>query len=135
MKQHNNLKKKSYIQSGGLPGTVAKIGEYLIIIVMYILTGIYNLSQKLFNFEVGLTNKFPFIFSSEPGEALFFKFFWLAVKSGLCLVVFAFGGPIITLVAVGFMYQQLFKKFNKLKKMEKEGNEDEDDEEDETYQL
>lgn len=114
------IKKQQYIQAGGLPGVVAKIGEFLLFIVSGILELIKNMSINLFKFRPELSSGFPFVFAADSGEALFFKFCWLAVKSGFFLVVFAFGGPLITLIAIGFMYKQLFEKFMEMKKLDNE---------------
>lgn len=123
-RNHNDLnkiiKKQQYIQSGGLPGIVAKIGEFLLFIVMGILEFIKNISINLFYFRYELSSAFPFIFTTNVGEGLFFKFCWLAIKAGFFLVVFAFGGPLITLIAIGFMYKQLFEKFTEMKSLDNE---------------
>ena len=63
---------------------------------------------------------FPFVFAADSGEALFFKFCWLAIKGGFYLAVFAFGGPLIALIAIGYMYKKLFEKFKEMKKTEEE---------------
>ena len=112
--------KQQYVQSGGLPGVVAKIGEYLLIIVMAILRALKDLFMRLFRFRPEISFDFPFIFVADSGEALFFKFCWLAVKGGFYLAVFAFGGPLLALVAIGFMYKKLFGKFKELKKDDNE---------------
>ena len=114
------IKKQKYIQAGGLPMVIAKIGEFLLIIVMKILEMLKNLFMALFRFRPELGTDFPFIFVSDTGEALFFKFCWLAVKAGFYLAVFAFGGPLLALMGIGFMYKNLFAKFSELKKDENE---------------
>ena len=117
------LEKQQYIQAGGLPMVIAKIGEFLMIIVMAILRFLKNLFMQLFRFRPELSLKFPYIFATDVGEGLFYKFCWKAIKAGFYLAVFAFGGPLIALIAIGFMYKNLFSKFKELKK--------EDDEEEE----
>jgi hypothetical protein len=114
------IKKQQYIQAGGMPGIVVKIGEFLLVIVMGILEFIKNTAINLFYFRYEFSTEFPFIFTTNVGEGLFFKFCWLAIKAGFFLVVFAFGGPLITLIAVGFMYKQLFEKFTELKSLDDE---------------
>jgi hypothetical protein len=114
------IEKQQYVQAGGLPMVIAKIGEFLLIIVMKILEFLWNMVLALFRFRPELSLEFPFIFASDNGEALFFKFCWLAVKGGFYLAVFAFGGPLLALVAIGFMYKNLFAKFKELKKTEEE---------------
>lgn len=121
---NNNInemfEKQQYIQAGGLPMVIAKIGEFLMIIVMAILRFLKNLFMTLFRFRPELSLKFPFIFVTDVGEGLFYKFCWLAVKAGFYLAVFAFGGPLIALIAIGFMYKNLFAKFKELKKEDNE---------------
>jgi hypothetical protein len=122
------IQKQKYIQAGGLPMVIAKIGEFLLIIVMKILEMIKNFFMALFRFRPELGTEFPFIFVADTGEALFFKFCWLAVKAGFYLAVFAFGGPLIALIAIGFMYKNLFAKFSELKKDDNEPEEEEEEE-------
>ena len=119
------IEKQQYIQAGGLPMVIAKIGEFLLIIVMKILDFLWNLLLALFRFRPELSLEFPFFFAADTGEALFFKFCWLAIKGGFYLAVFAFGGPLIALIAIGFMYKKLFEKFKEMKKTEEEENKDE----------
>lgn len=119
------IEKQQYIQAGGLPMVIAKIGEFLLIIVMKILEFLWNLLLALFRFRPELSLEFPFFFAADTGEALFFKFCWLAIKGGFYLAVFAFGGPLIALIAIGFMYKKLFEKFKEMKKTEEEENKDE----------
>jgi len=120
------IEKQQYIQAGGLPGVIAKIGEFLLIIVMKILELIWNMILALFNFRIELSTEFPFFFATDTGEGLFFKFCWFAIKGGFYLTVFAFGGPLLALIAIGFMYKKLFEKFKEMKK--EEGEEDKKDE-------
>lgn len=121
------MEKQQYVQSGGfgLVMVITKIGEFLLIIVMKILEALKNLFMALFRFRPELSLQFPFIFAADKGESLFFKFCWLAVKAGFYLVVFAFGGPLIALIAIGFMYKSLFAKFKELKKEDDEPEGDE----------
>ena len=118
---NKQMKKQQYNQAGGLViEGVAKIGEFLLIIVVSILNFLKNMSVKLFKFRPELSMTFPFVLAADTNEALFFKFCWLAMKGGFFLVVFAFGGPLITLIAIGFMYKQLFEKFTEMKKSDDE---------------
>ena len=48
------------------------------------------------------------------------------MKGGFYLAVFAFGGPLLALIAIGFMYKKLFEKFKEMKK--EEGEEDKNNE-------
>ena len=115
------IQTQRYNQAGGfIVQVVTKIGEFLLIIVMAIFRGLLNLAIKLFRFRPELSTDFPFFFASDVGEALFFKFVWLAVKSGFYLAVFAFGGPIVALIAIGFMYKNLFASLKELKKEDDE---------------
>ena len=127
LQQINNIfTKQQYVQAGGLPMVIAKIGEFLLIIVMKILDAIKNMIMALFRFRPELSIEFPFFFVADTGEALFFKFCWLAMKGGFYLAVFAFGGPLLALIAIGFMYKKLFEKFKEMKK--EEGEEDKNNE-------
>lgn len=118
------VKEPHYVQSGGFMMIVAKIGEFLMIIVMAILNFLKDLAMQLFKFKPTLSTDFPFFFTAEPGEGLFYKFCWLAIKAGFYLSVFAFGGPLLILVGIGFLYKNLFEKFKELKKVDNEVNKD-----------
>ena len=71
-----------YIQSGGMPMVVAKIGEFLMIIVMAILRFLMNVFKALFKFRFELSFDAPFIATADVGEGLFYKFCWMAIKAG-----------------------------------------------------
>jgi hypothetical protein len=79
---------------------------------------------SLFKFRFEFRLEFPFIFAADVGEGLFYKFCWIAVKAGFYLAVFAFGGPLIALIGIGFLYKNLFNKFKELKKDDDEPEED-----------
>lgn len=115
-KVNNIIEKQVYLQSGGLPMVVAKICEFLLLIVTTICKFILNLFKALFKFKPELSTNFPFFFTTDVGEGLFYKFCWLAIRAGFYLAVFAFGGPLIALIGIGFLYKNLFKKFKELKK-------------------
>lgn len=116
-----------YIQSGGMPMVVAKIGEFLMIIVMAIVRFLINLFKALFKFRFELSFDAPFFATADVGEGLFYKFCWMAIKAGFYLAVFAFGGPLLILAGIGFLYKNLFEKFKELKKGDNEKeNEGED---------
>ena len=51
-----------------------------------------------------------------PGEGMFYKYLWFSMKCGVYLVVFAFGGPLIAMIGIIFLYKNLFKKMGELKK-------------------
>ena len=115
--------KQLYEQNGGLGLMIlAKIGEFLLMIVMAILKFIWTIVKVLFAFS--------FDFKEHPltlglylkdSQGYAYKYIWLAIKSGFYLVVFAFGGPLLTLIGISLLYKNLFGKFKELQK-------DEDDE-------
>ena len=102
---NNIIQKQRYVQSGGLPMVLAKIFEVLMIIVLAILRFLKELFVQLFKFRFELSTSVPFIFASDVGEGLFYKFCWLAIRAGFYLAVFAFGGPLLALLGIGFLYK------------------------------
>jgi hypothetical protein len=109
-----------YVQSGGLfLMAVMKIGEVLLIIVMAVLTFIKNIFKALFMIRWDSNSIFPP--TIESGEGMFYKYLWFSIKCGFYLVVFAFGGPLLALVGIIFLYKNLFSKLSELKKEEGEG--------------
>ena len=119
----NKLTKKNqkYVQSGGFLMIIVAIGKFLLFIVAKIMEFMANLFRMLFMIRFDLKN-FPIFLTLDPGEGLFYKYLWFSMKCGFFLVIFAFGGPLIALIGVAFMYKNLFKKMGELKQ-------DEDDKE------
>jgi len=116
-----------YVQRGGLfLMAIMKVGEVLLIIVMAILTFIKNMFKALFMIRWDKDSLFPP--SLESGEGLFYKYLWFSMKCGFYLVVFAFGGPLLALVGIIFLYKNLFSKLSELKKEEGEDKTDGEEE-------
>ena len=108
-------KKRNYVQSGGFIAIIAIIGEFLLKIVIYIIKLIIMLFKALFMIRWHNNSKLP---SLDNGEGMFYKYAWVAAKCGIYLVIFAFGGPLITMIGIIFLYKKLFSKFNELKKID-----------------
>ena len=87
--------------------------------------------KKVWNNRVA----FSFDFKEHPfslglylkdSQGYAYKYIWFAIKSGFYLVVFAFGGPLLTLIGITLLYKSLFGKFNELQKDEDDNVESED---------
>lgn len=116
----NKLTKNKYVQSGGFLMIIAKIGEFLLYIVAMILRFIWRLFKMFFAIRLDFTRWYTLFLTLRTGEGLFYKYLWFSIKCGFYLVVFAFGGPLIALLGIVFMYKNLFKKMKELKKDEDE---------------
>ena len=118
----NNLtsKNQKYVQTGGFLMIITKIGEFLLWIVMKIVEIIMTIFRILFFFRIDPKSWYTLFLTLAPGEGLFYKYLWFSMKCGFFLVVFAFGGPLIALIGISFMYKNLFKKMGELKKDEDE---------------
>ena len=101
-----------YNQNGGVLTAAAIIGQILIAIGKYIVDKLIELFYFLFGASIS-EYYIPYL---KPGEGNFYKFVWLAIRAGVVLVIFAFGGPLITLIAVFFMYKTLFAKFSEMRR-------------------
>ena len=129
MTEVNKLtKRNNYVQSGGFLMIVAKIGEFLLYIVAMLLRFLWRMFRILFMVRLDFKKWYTLFLTLRTGEGLFYKYLWFSIKCGFFLVVFAFGGPLIALLGIVFMYKNIFKKMKELKK-------DEDEEEKEKEAL
>ena len=113
-------KNQKYVQNGGFLMIITKIGEFLLWIVMKIMEIIMNIFRIFFFFRIDPNSWGILFLTLAPGEGLFYKYLLFSMKCGFFLVVFAFGGPLIALIGISFMYKNLFKKMGELKKDEDE---------------
>jgi hypothetical protein len=124
MTKVNQLTKQKYVQSGGFLMIIAKIGEVLAIIIMALLNFIKALFKSLFWIRFDKKSPFTLFLTLDSGEGIFYKYIWFAVKCGFYLVVFAFGGPLLALVGILFLYKNLFGKLKEINKEEEEEGEE-----------
>ena len=121
MTEVNKLTKRNiYVQSGGFLMIVAKIGEFLLYIVAMLLRFLWRMFRILFMIRLDFKKWYTLFLTLRTGEGLFYKYLWFSIKCGFFLVVFAFGGPLIALLGIVFMYKNIFKKMKELKKYEDE---------------
>ena len=113
-------KNQKYVQNGGFLMIITKIGEFLLWIVMKIMQIIMNIFRIFFFLRIDPNSWGTLFLTIAPGEGLFYKYLWFSMKCGFFLVIFAFGGPLIALIGISFMYKNLFKKMGELKKDEDE---------------
>ena len=118
----NNLtsKNQKYVQKAGFIGIIPTIGDFLLKVVTKIVEVIVTIFRILFFFRIDPKSWATLFLTLDPGEGLFYKYLWFSMKCGFFLVVFAFGGPLIALIGISFMYKNLFKKMGELKKDEDE---------------
>ena len=107
--------KKQYKQSGGMPAAVAAVGQFVVIVVYNILIGIYELFKKAFilwpktNKMNGPLDYFDYTLYKWGGFWIFLK--W-CFKSAIYLVIFCYGGPIVILAGIIYLYSQLIQKMS-----------------------
>ena len=75
---------------------------------------------ELFLFLFGASISEYYIPYLKPGEGNFYKFVWLAIRAGVVSVIFAFGGPLITLNCCIFLCTKHY--LLKLDEMRREDN-------------
>ena len=94
-----------YVQSGGFMMIIAKIGEFLLMIVVAIIDFFIAMFKTLFMIRFDGQSPFTLFLTIDSGEGMFFKYIWFAIKCGFYLVVFAFGGPLLALLGIVFLYK------------------------------
>jgi hypothetical protein len=113
-------KNQKYVQKAGFIGIIPTIGVFLLKVVMKIVEVIVTIFRIFFFFRIDPNSWGTLFLTLAPGEGLFYKYLLFSMKCGFFLVVFAFGGPLIALIGISFMYKNLFKKMGELKKDEDE---------------
>jgi hypothetical protein len=117
---------KQYVQSGGFMMIIAKIGEFLLVIVMAVINFFIAMFKTLFMIRFDDQSPLTLFLTIDSGEGMFFKYIWFSIKCGFYLVVFAFGGPLLALLGIVFLYKNLFSKLSELKEEEEDKDKDKD---------
>ena len=118
----NKNNKNSIIQSGGVVDLIATIGKVIGSTVFLVFVNIWAGIKHFFTWQRnGYFNPFFWQYGG------FWKYIFFCIKSSLYLVIFAFGGPIVTLIGMIYLYVNIAKK-NLINKKDEDDNEDEDEE-------
>ena len=95
---------KQIIQHGGFPGAVISISQHIIKVLYYVGLGLFNILKSLLRF-----------WYNENGEwdiGHFWIYIWYCLKACLYLIIFVFGGPIVIVFGILYLYSKLYSKMN-----------------------
>ena len=110
------MTKQLYIQHGGVPMLIAVIGQFVMKVSMDVVIGIKN----------GMVNTFyiypegGYFEFNDYFVGLLWKYLYWCLKSCVYLLIFCFGGPVLILVGIIFMYKHLFKRMGERSDYDKE---------------
>jgi hypothetical protein len=100
------MSKQIYNQSGGWLGV---IGAYLIGIVKEILEGIKEFMK--WAFKLGLNNEDQWVWQFWDWKwGSFWVYIWWCIKVIIYLIICCFGGPIVILAGIIYLYSKLGTK-------------------------
>ena len=117
---------KNIIQSGGVFNLIAIIAQTIGTSVLLIFVNLWAGIKHFFTWERnGYFNPFFWQYGG------FWKYIFFCIKSSLYLVIFAFGGPIVTLIGMIYLYINVAKK--NLTNQEEDKDDDEKEEEEEAF--
>ena len=105
----NNYEKHHVIQTGGFVGGLVAIGQFVGQLGVYIVVGFFELLRKFFYIPAPYEVEWWDIGGWEAGA--FWRYIWWCIKSVCYLMIFAMGGPIITIIGIFFLYKNLASKF------------------------
>lgn len=110
------MTKQLYIQHGGVPMLIAVIGQFVMKVAMDVVIGI----------KKGLQNTFyvypegGYLEFNDYFVGMMWKYLYWCLKSCVYLMIFCFGGPILILIGIIFMYKHLFKRMGERSDYEEE---------------
>ena len=123
--QNKKNKKNKIIQHGGVATLIAATGEFVMSTVGGVFAGLYMFFINFFKVTPEDEEDVYDPFAYFPGG--FWVFIRLCVKSSLYLLIFVFGGPLVTLVGIVFLYFNVYNKH--IMNNEDEDEKDEEDKE------
>ena len=100
-----------YNQKGGVAMLIATIGQTIMVIGATVISGLGKGLVDLFKiapadgWRKGDYTDFRNYFVGG-----LWKFLWFSVKSSLYLLIFCFGGPILMIIGIIYLYKNLFNK-------------------------
>lgn len=110
------MSKQLYVQRGGVPTLIALIGQFVMKIAGDVVIAIKSsLAGAFLIYPEGGTFEF-----NEYFVGIFWKFIFWCFKSSFYLLIFCFGGPVLILFGIIYMYQHIFKKMNERSDYEEE---------------
>jgi len=95
-------------QYGGFIGTVPTIGQHVGKVLYYVGLGLYYIFRPLLRIWYS---------KNENGEGNwqighFWVYVWYCIKACLYLIIFVFGGPIVIVFGIIYLYSKLYNKMN-----------------------
>jgi hypothetical protein len=122
LKSNNN--NNIIIQSGGVTGLIPIIAQTIGTTVLLIFVNLWAAIKHFFTWKRnGYFNPFFWQYGG------FWKYIFFCIKSSLYLVIFAFGGPIVTIIGMIYLYINVAKKNLTNQEEEEEKKDDEESQE------
>ena len=112
------MSKKQYNQSGGFPGALVAVGNFVVGLVMKIFEALKDLLIQCFDFRPKKGEDGPegfidyFNLKKKWNIGHFWVYIWWCIKVIIYLILFCFGGPIIMLAGIVYLYSQLGAKLS-----------------------
>jgi hypothetical protein len=107
--------KKQYNQSGGMPGAVVAVGKFVVVVVWSIGVALFDLFKNTFYISPK-THKMNGVLDYVDYNLYKWGSFWIFLKwcfkSAIYLVIFCYGGPIVILAGIMYLYSQLIQKMS-----------------------
>jgi hypothetical protein len=127
----SRLRKSKHLnkQIGGVTSLIAMIGTTLGIVSNYIAIGFLAIlnefkmwPQDEYLGDAAVGYEYSFLWPGNWEYGLFWKYIGFCIKSSLYLVIFVFGGPIVTLIGMIYLYFNIFNTNIKNEDEEKSEN-------------
>ena len=96
------------IQSGGFAGVAATIGKFTVNIVISIFKALYSALRS--TFQIQWSDKYPKWNLQKWKYGHLWIYMWLCVKTCLYLIIFVFGGPVVIVFGIAYLYMKLYSK-------------------------
>ena len=126
--KNNDTKRDKYNQSGGsgifvllnpIFSVFTGVARGVVAVTIGLVPTLFtppNISREVINEDGSVeTHKaLPYYTKDQAGLGLLWKYLWWCLKTTLYIIIFAFGGIGITIVAIFYMYMKLFTKFGQI---------------------
>jgi len=96
------------IQYGGFAGVVATIGKFTVNIVISIFKTLYSSLRSIFYFWPNKKYKWYNLPKWKIGHLWIYM--WYCFKTCIYLMLFVFGGPVVIIFGIAYLYMKLYSK-------------------------
>jgi len=100
------------IQSGGFAGVVATIGKFTVTIVISIFKALYSALRSTFQIRPNPNKDYKWYNLLKWKYGHLWVYIWLCIKTCLYLIIFVFGGPIVIVFGIAYLYMKLYSKLD-----------------------